>query len=212
MRTPPMPHRTVSQSGMLSRSPGATNLPSSPMMTPAISTPMMSMSFSISGSGTTTAQQIPALGTRDPGNAPGDHERRPGDRSSASLEPLPGAPRHLLEDQRVAVGVGEPGVPDPAAAGLVDLADVHPAPGELGAGLVDVGDDQVQALDAAGRHLGDLRQPGPDDDRTGRRGRGQLDDPDAVRRADVDVRHEAELAGVEGLGSVDVRDRDRDEL
>ena len=32
-----MPHTTVSQSGMLSRSPGATNLPSSPMMVPPMS-------------------------------------------------------------------------------------------------------------------------------------------------------------------------------
>src|SRR4051794_38574547 len=34
MRTPTMPQTTVSQIGMLSRSPGATNLPSSPMMMP----------------------------------------------------------------------------------------------------------------------------------------------------------------------------------
>src|SRR5215213_6352449 len=42
MSTPPIPQTTVSQSGMLSRSPGATNLPSSPMMMPAMITPMMS--------------------------------------------------------------------------------------------------------------------------------------------------------------------------
>ena len=35
--TPPMPHRTVSQSGMLSRSPGATHLPRRPMMVPPMS-------------------------------------------------------------------------------------------------------------------------------------------------------------------------------
>src|ERR671920_884878 len=43
MMTPPMPHRIVSQIGMLSLSPGATNLPSSPMMIPAMMTPMISM-------------------------------------------------------------------------------------------------------------------------------------------------------------------------
>src|SRR5829696_5599585 len=42
MSTPPIPQTTVSQSGMLSRSPGAKNLPSAPMMMPAMITPMMS--------------------------------------------------------------------------------------------------------------------------------------------------------------------------
>src|SRR5215204_2269024 len=42
MSTPPIPQTTVSQSGMLSRSPGAKNLPTSPMMMPAMITPMMS--------------------------------------------------------------------------------------------------------------------------------------------------------------------------
>src|SRR6266540_3730008 len=37
MRTPPIPQMTVSQNGMLSRSPGATNLPSRPMIVPPIS-------------------------------------------------------------------------------------------------------------------------------------------------------------------------------
>ena len=36
-----MPHSTVSQSGMLSRLPGATNLSSSPTMMPAMMTPMI---------------------------------------------------------------------------------------------------------------------------------------------------------------------------
>src|SRR5215217_3683701 len=40
--TPPIPQTTVSQRGMLSRLPGAKNLPSSPMMMPAMITPMMS--------------------------------------------------------------------------------------------------------------------------------------------------------------------------
>src|SRR5918993_3689172 len=42
MSTPPIPQTTVSQIGMLSRSPGAKNLPSRPMMMPAMITPMMS--------------------------------------------------------------------------------------------------------------------------------------------------------------------------
>src|SRR5215212_7948965 len=43
MSTPPIPQTTVNQSGMLSRSPGAKNLPSRPMMMPAMITPMMSI-------------------------------------------------------------------------------------------------------------------------------------------------------------------------
>src|SRR5512144_2353177 len=43
MSTPPIPQSTVSHRGMLSRSPGATNLPSRPMMMPAMMMPMMSM-------------------------------------------------------------------------------------------------------------------------------------------------------------------------
>src|SRR5512145_2552280 len=43
MRTPPIPHRTVSQIGMLSLSPGATNFPSRPMMMPAMMTPITSI-------------------------------------------------------------------------------------------------------------------------------------------------------------------------
>ena len=42
MSTPPIPQSTVSQSAMLSRSPGATNLPSRPMMMPAMITRMLS--------------------------------------------------------------------------------------------------------------------------------------------------------------------------
>src|SRR3954454_10034561 len=47
MMTPPMPHRTVRQIGMLSLSPGATNLPSRPMMMAAMMTPMISMGPSL---------------------------------------------------------------------------------------------------------------------------------------------------------------------
>src|SRR5688500_9372175 len=43
MRTPPIPHTIVSQIGMLSLSPGATNFPSRPMMMPAMMTPRISI-------------------------------------------------------------------------------------------------------------------------------------------------------------------------
>lgn len=45
IRTPPIPQRMVSQSGVLSLLPGATNLPSKPMMIPATITPIISMAL-----------------------------------------------------------------------------------------------------------------------------------------------------------------------
>src|SRR5215204_5454293 len=54
MSTPPMPQSTVSHSGMLSRSPGATNLPSRPMIRPATSTPRISI----------VTPLVPAIGGR----------------------------------------------------------------------------------------------------------------------------------------------------
>jgi len=76
-------------------------------------------------------------------------------------------------------------------------------------GGVDVGDDQVEALDRAGRGLDD---PDPDADRAGGAGRGQLDDPERLAEALVEVGVEADLVDIEGLGPVDVGHRDRDQL
>jgi hypothetical protein len=53
------PQTTVSQSGMLSRSPGAKNLPSRPMMMPAMSTPMMSTGDPLSPVGNGRVRPLP---------------------------------------------------------------------------------------------------------------------------------------------------------
>jgi hypothetical protein len=74
---------------------------------------------------------------------------------------------------------------------------------------VDVRDDQVQGLDRARRGAHD---PGAHRDRAGRPGRGQLHDAELLAGADVEVHVEARLLGVEGLGAVHVRDRDRHQL
>jgi hypothetical protein len=64
IKTPPMPQRMVSQSGMLSRLLGATNLPNKPMMTPARMTPMISTVPSSNVNGKfSAAGQVPQVGT-----------------------------------------------------------------------------------------------------------------------------------------------------
>src|SRR5215204_3711444 len=62
--TPPMPHKMVSQSGMLSRLLGATNLPSRPIMMPATITPMISIyppSLSCTPNATAAYRSYPIL-------------------------------------------------------------------------------------------------------------------------------------------------------
>src|SRR5215203_5996210 len=113
----------------------------------------------------------------------------------------------LLQGPAVAVRVLEGGVQDPPE--ILDLADVHPAVGELGARRVDVRDDQVQALDGARRRVDD---PGPYCDRAGRAGRRQLHDPKVVPGTVVEVLIEPGLLGVEGLRAVYVGDGYRDQL
>jgi hypothetical protein len=70
----------------------------------------------------------------------------------------------------------------------------------------------MQAADGARRHLPDQLHAGGQEDRALRAGWGQLDDPHALGRLDVDVLREAHLVDVEGLGAVHVGDRHRYEL
>src|SRR5512133_801278 len=60
IKTPPMPQMMVSQIGMLSRLPGAMNLPNKPMMMPARMTPMISIAFLLKGDGCVAAKRVPA--------------------------------------------------------------------------------------------------------------------------------------------------------
>jgi hypothetical protein len=82
-----------------------------------------------------------------------------------------------------------------------------PAPGQLGAGGLDVGDDQVQAPDRTGH-----RRVAHERDRAGRSGRGQLHDPEVLTGAVVDVQLKAGFLDVEVLGAVHVRDRNHHQL
>ena len=75
----------------------------------------------------------------------------------------PGAPGcrllwQLLKGPTVAVRVAEWRVQNPPE--VLDLADFHPAAGELRARRVDVRDDQVQTLDGTRRRADDTRAHG----------------------------------------------------
>ena len=118
----------------------------------------------------------------------------------------------LLDGPGVAVGVAEEDEGVPAAARTVDaggalvvldLADGDAPLGQLGAGGLDVGDDELQALHRPRRRLD---HPGGDGDRAGRPGRGQLHDVDVVADPGVVVDGEAHLLAVEALGPIHVGD------
>src|SRR3712207_4327980 len=125
---------------------------------------------------------------------------------------------NLLHGPAVAVRVAEEHEPDVvecrpaltqrirAAAQRLDLADLDSALDELRVCLSDVRDDQLEALEGAWRHV--RNDALADHGRAAGARRRQLDEPVArARRVDVVVKVEAELVGVEGLGSVDVGHR-----
>src|SRR5687767_898517 len=96
MSTPPMPHSTVSQRGVLSRAPGAANFPSRPMMSPAMINPMISIANSSDR----------PTGARGPGTVPGVppvHEEAPYPRGALLMRRSPNG------EITVSVGVGDPG-------------------------------------------------------------------------------------------------------
>src|SRR3954451_12087706 len=76
---PPIPHRMVSQNGILSRWPGATSLPSSPMMVPPIRTtmivPRVPMTTFLPRSHTPPTGSILPRGTKLAAEADGSGER-----------------------------------------------------------------------------------------------------------------------------------------
>ena len=127
--------------------------------------------------------------------------------SAARIRSVLAGADDLLDGPAVAVGVGEE---DEAAPGeVLDLAGLDAAVEELGAGGVDVGDDQLETGHRAG--LG-VREAGAQGDRAGRAGRGELDKAEVVADLVVVVGVEADLLGVEPLGPVHVADGDRDQL
>src|SRR5665213_1859585 len=130
--------------------------------------------------------------------------------TTRSLERRALAPLHLLQFERVAVRIGEVCSFD-AAAEVVNFADLYTSSEELGARLGDVLHNQVHASNAA-RFSRIHIQPGPKTDRTTRALWCELDDPDALTWVHVKVLLEAERVGIEGDGSIHIRNREWDQF
>src|SRR5271167_1902104 len=88
------------------------------------------------------------------------------------------------------------------------FADRDAVTEQLGAGGLDVGDDQVQALCGAGRGRGDVLA---EDDRTRGARRRELDHAEVVTGGEIGVEPPPEPP-VELLCAVDIRDGDDDDL
>jgi hypothetical protein len=125
----------------------------------------------------------------------------------------------LLDGPAVAVRIAEEdetdvvewiGLRARALAQELDIADVDLSLGELGSRRVDVGDDQLQALERARRHVRD--DAFAHHDRAARPGWRELHDPVALADRCVVVHTEAELFCVERLGTIHVGDGDDDDF
>jgi hypothetical protein len=95
---------------------------------------------------------------------------------------------------------------------FVDMPDrrhVQAPSDQLGPGRLDIGHAQLEALHGARLRLGEALA---DRDRAGRAGRRQLDDPEVVAGAVVDIEVEAALLHVERLRPVDIGHRDHDQF
>src|SRR5215469_5086758 len=95
-------------------------------------------------------------------------------------------------------------------AKLGHLAHLHAVLEQLGTGLVDVVDDELQALQRAGGHF--VAEALGEDDGAARAGWRQLHNPDRIADSGVVVDVEAKLVGVESLGAVHIGNRDHYDL
>src|SRR6266568_4670271 len=118
-----------------------------------------------------------------------------------SPAPVSGPGRELLHRPAVAVRVAEEHERAPVED--LDIAHVDAAAGQLRAGRIDVGDDELEPFDGAGRHRA---EPGADRDRCGRAGRRELNEPHPAAGLGVDVEMEARVLGVERDRALDVGD------
>src|SRR5436190_6098932 len=166
-----------------------------------------------------SAGSILARRTRVPGFTRST-SRRPGLRGTSGAEAtsvldgdqgLLAADLQLLHRPAVAVGIGE--AEERAAISLVELHDLahRDTPiEELLARRLGIGDDQLQALDRARRHLALRRQVAEDDRATRAVGRELHDVHVLVLRVVVEVK--ADLVAVERDRAVDVADGEDDDF
>src|SRR6476661_8937041 len=147
MRTPPMPHRMVSQSGTLSRSPGATSLPSSPMIVPPMSAHRMALIMRgvLSEVPGTSLPQLPMLSTGPASAAEPDLT----DDAATDLDVSDARGRH--QDPAV-LGVGER--EDPAGGNRLGEELLHVLRGLVGLEGELSGGVQDADLDLHGSSLG----------------------------------------------------------
>jgi hypothetical protein len=126
------------------------------------------------------------------------------------------ADRYLLHGPSVAVRIAEEdeGVPLSAsplntdtAVHVLDRTCLHAPLDQTSPGALDVGDDELQALQHPQRHVQD---PGAQVDRAARSGRSQLDEAHPVAELGIEVDAEADLLAVEGLRAIHVGDGNRD--
>src|SRR5258708_10135556 len=113
---------------------------------------------------------------------------------------------HFLQCPRVAIRVTE--VDILYAPQIVNLTYFNAPASERFAGLDNVCYYQMQGLYGSRLHFRNFAQTGSDDDRTSRPGRCKLDDSHSVTRLDVKVYIKPDLFNVEGLGAVNIRNRD----
>src|SRR6266568_9117684 len=97
----------------------------------------------------------------------------------------PEVSREFLQQPHVAIGVAESGVLHPTH--VPNIADFKPSFHERFTGLAYIRDHQVQALDRSRLHVSNFPHTGPEDDRTGRPWRRELNNSHRVGRSHINL-------------------------
>ena len=130
----------------------------------------------------------------------------PDGRCSWTIQPVPSGSLNDRNELKSARAGSGPGRCWPSSKWKTSLT-FTPPPGEFVPRGLDVGHDELQAIERAGRIL-----VSHESDRACRTGRGQLHDPEVLACAVIDVQVKTGLIHVEGLGAVHVRHGNHDEL
>ena len=122
---------------------------------------------------------------------------------------MPNVIEHVEPGGSVVVAPGVDARRLPGRGEVERSVDIEPAPSELGDRHFDVGNDEVQAPDRTGRHLGDALA-----ERDGASGAGWrgLDHAKVLVGPVIDEQVESSRVDVERLHPVDIGDRENDEF